>query len=324
MGTYEGLRMIKMVGFPPPASKPYFHWAKGMEKLGDKYIVSDDLDSNIVRDADCYYQTNELKPKFLHGGRADWHGKYLLHIQEAGKPYIVSESEPFRECLGWLRFGWNSYRWCDANWNNENVGPERWNRFESLTGIKFTDWHSPGKNILIMGQKEGDSSLVNIYKAGYASVYDYIADQCRVIRRFTDRPIVIRPHPRNLDRGAKIVTRLLAELDMKDVSMSPNLTRGGSQGGEGLDKDLQEAYCVVTYNSLSGVEAVVRGIPVFALDGGSMAWPVAHKELSQIENLNYDIDLQEWKNKIAYAMWNKQDVQTGECWAHLKEVYFKD
>lgn len=324
MGTYEGLRMIKMVGFPPPASKPYFHWAKGMEKLGDKYIVSDDLDSNIVRDADCYYQTNELKPKFLHGGRADWHGKYLLHIQEAGKPYIVSESEPFRECLGWLRFGWNSYRWCDANWNNENVGPERWNRFENLTGIKFTDWHSPGKNILIMGQKEGDSSLVNIYKAGYASVYDYIADQCRVIRRFTDRPIVIRPHPRNLDRGAKIVTRLLAELDMKDVSMSPNLTRGGSQGGEGLDKDLQEAYCVVTYNSLSGVEAVVRGIPVFALDGGSMAWPVAHTELSQIENLNYDIDLQEWKNKIAYAMWNKQDVQTGECWAHLKEVYFKD
>ena len=48
--------MIKMIGFPPPASKPYFHWAKGMEKVGDQYIVSDDLDSNIVRDADAYKQ----------------------------------------------------------------------------------------------------------------------------------------------------------------------------------------------------------------------------------------------------------------------------
>ena len=55
-----------------------------------------------------------------------------------------------------------------------------------------------------------------------------------------------------------------------------------------------------------------------------MAYPVAHTDLSIIENLNYDIDLQEWKNKIAYSMWNKQDVQTGECWTHLKQVYFKD
>jgi hypothetical protein len=54
-----------------------------------------------------------------------------------------------------------------------------------------------------------------------------------------------------------------------------------------------------------------------------MAWPIAHKELSQIENLNYNIDLQEWKNKIAYTMWNKQEVSSGECWAHLKGVYFK-
>lgn len=316
--------MIKMVGFPPPASKPYFHWAKGMERVGDKYIVCDDLDDPMVAQADCYYQTNELKPKFLHGGRADWHGKYLLHIQNANKPYIVSESEPFRECPGWLRFGWNSYRWNDANWNNDNVGPERWNRFEKATGITFKDWHSPGDYILIMGQKEGDSSLVNIYKSGFESVYDYIAMLCQVIRTFTDRPIVIRPHPRNLDRGAKLVTNLLKETKLKNITMSENCTRGGSQGGDGLDKDLNNAYCVVTYNSLSGVESVVRGIPVFALDGGSMAWPVAHKELSQIEKLNYDIDLQEWKNKIAYSMWNKEDVMSGECWSHLKKVYWKD
>lgn len=316
--------MITMIGFPPPASKLYFGWEKGIAKNGDKFITVKELSDKAIAKADCYYQTNELKPKFLHGGREDWHGKYMVHIQTSCKPYIVSESEPFREHKGWLRFGWNSYRWNDANWNNENVGPERWNRFEKATNIKFTDWHSPGDNILIMGQKEGDSSLVKIYQEGYESIYDWIYDQILQIRKHTDRPVVIRPHPRNLDRGAKLVTNLLREKNLKNVRISENLTRGGSQGGEGLDKDFEEAYCVVTYNSLSGVEAVTRGIPVFALDGGSMAYPVAHHDLTQIEKIKYDIDLQDWKNKIAYAMWNKQDVLSGECWAHLKPVYFKD
>jgi hypothetical protein len=53
-----------------------------------------------------------------------------------------------------------------------------------------------------------------------------------------------------------------------------------------------------------------------------MAYPIAHKDLSQIENLKYDIDLQDWKNKIAYTMWNSKEVHSGECWAHLKSVYF--
>jgi len=315
--------MISMVGFPAPASKLYFGWAGGIERCGDKFTTVDDLKHYDVKRADCFYQTNELKPKFLHGGREEWHGKYMLHIRNSNKPYIVSESEPFREHKGWLRFGWNSYRWNDANWNNDNVGPECWNKFQEATNIKFTDWHSPGDHILIMGQKEGDSSLVKIYEQGYESIYNWIVDQIITIRQYTDRKIIIRPHPRNLDRGVKITTRILDKLDVPNVEISTNLTRGGSQGGKGLDADLANCHCVVTYNSLSGVEAVVKGIPVFALDGGSMVHPVAHHHLKDIENINYDIDLQDWKNKIAYSMWNKKDVQTGECWTHLKGVYFK-
>ena len=89
-----------------------------------------------------------------------------------------------------------------------------------------------------------------------------------------------------------------------------------------LENDLKRAYCVVTYNSLSAVEAVVRGIPVIATNNMSMVWPIAHKDFSQIEALNYNIDLQDWQNKIAYTMWNREEVKGGETWAHLKPVYF--
>ena len=53
-----------------------------------------------------------------------------------------------------------------------------------------------------------------------------------------------------------------------------------------------------------------------------MTYPISHKKLSDIENINYDIDITEWQNQIAYTMWNKQDVLSGETWEHLKPVYF--
>jgi hypothetical protein len=319
---------IKMVGFPAPVSKLYHHWDEGLAKLGDKYIHCDNLLDPEVAAADCFYQTNEIKPKFFTGPRAETHGNVMQYIIDSQKPYIVSESAPFRKHPEFMRFGWWSYKWDLGNFNNDNVDNRRWQRFERLTGTKFKAWSKHGDDIVIMGQKEGDSSLKRLYAAGYKSFYFWVADIVEEIRKYSDRRIIIRPHPRNLLRGIKYSQKALGMLHLKgvdtsDVIVSTNLTQGGNQGGEGLANDLKQAHCVVTYNSLSSVEAVEEGVPVFALDGGSMAHPVAHHDLSQIENLRYDIDLTEWKNKIAYTMWNKEDVSSGECWAHLKGAYFK-
>lgn len=318
---------VKMIGFPPPVSKTYHNWEQGLERHGDEYVHCETLDDPAVLDADCFYQTNELKPKFFHEHRAETHGNLMLHILDSKKPFIVSESAPFRKHPEWLRFGWWSYKWDLGNFNNNNVDDSRWKKFQQATKTTFKDWNSPGDAIVIMGQKEGDSSLRRIYEAGYESYYYWVADQVKEIRKYSDRQIIIRPHPRNLKRGIRYTQKALFMLqkdgvDTSNVVVSDNLTDGGNQGGEGLEADLALAHCVVTYNSLSSVEAVEEGIPVFALDGGSMAWPVAHHDLSQIENLRYDIDLTDWQNKIAYTMWNKEDVQSGDCWAHLKPEYF--
>ena len=317
-----------MIGFPPPVSKPYHNWAQGMAVHGDEYIACESLEDPEVADADAFYQTNELKPKFMHGKRMDAHGKYMIHILESDRPFIVSESAPFRHYPEYMRFGWWSYKWDQGNFNNDDVDRTRWNRFVDDTGCTFKDWQQGSGPIVIMGQKEGDSSLRRMYAAGYDSFYFWVVDQVQEIRKYTDRDIVIRPHPRNLARGVRYTNKALQRLKMEGVNIgkvkiSENLTEGGNQGGEGLAADLKDAYCVITYNSLSGVEAVLEGVPVFAMDGGSMVHPIAHHSYAQIENLSYDIDLTEWQNKIAYTMWNKEDVQSGECWAHLKPVYFK-
>jgi hypothetical protein len=112
-------------------------------------------------------------------------------------------------------------------------------------------------------------------------------------------------------------------MNIKNVQLSDNLVAGGNQGGPGLDADLQQAHCVVTYNSLSGVESVVDGIPTFVGEDGSMVWPVAHKSFSQIENLNYDIDRTQWSYDIMYTQWDNNELASGEAWEHLKPLMFK-
>jgi hypothetical protein len=313
--------MIKMVAFPSPVSKLYYHWDKGLERHGDSIIQLTRKDDYKLVDADCFYQTNERKRKFFKGNRVNTQGQYFDYIIDSKKPFIVSESNPFRQYDGWLRFGWNSYKWTEGNFNNDNVDRDRWNRFEQITGVSFKDWNSPGDYILIMGQKEGDSALNSLYAKGYETSYDWILDVVSEIRKYTDRPIKIRPHPRGLVKGMRQIDSKSFK-DFKNVEVSINVKEGGNQGGEGLEYDLKNAYCVVTFNSLSSIEAATLGIPIFALDDGCMTYPIAHKKLSNIENINYDIDITEWQNKIAYTMWNKEDVRTGETWAHLKPVYF--
>lgn len=314
---------ILMMGFQSPVSKLYYHWDKGLEKHGDTYItISNPVDYSKMIHADSYYQTNLLKPKHSTKGREVNQGNHYQFILDSKKPFIVSESNPFRKYPGWTRFAWWSYKWADANCNNDNVGPERWQAYEKSTGITFKDWNSPGDAIVIMGQKENDSSLVKLYDT-YDSFYDWVLDMIETVRKYSDRPIIVRPHPKNENRNIGRIKECILSKKIKGITISENRSTGGNQGGESLDKDLANAYCVITYNSLSGVEAVEAGIPTFAMDDGSMVWLIAHKDLSQIENLNYNIDLQDWKNKIAYTMWNKEEVSSGECWAHLKGVYFK-
>jgi len=313
--------MVKMVGFHL-VSKNYYGWSEGLKRHGDSYELIKDFDPNAHYEADCFYQTNLLKPKFMHS-RLDQQGIKYMYIRDSKKPFIVSESEPFRDYPGWLRFGWNEYGWEQANCNNENVGRERWNRFETSTGIKFKDWHSPGSDIIIMGQKEGDSALVRLYEQGYKSFYDWVFDIVKQIRKHSDRRIIIRPHPRGLDRGLKNIKRKLLD-KFDNVELSDNIKRGGNRGGESLLSDFQRAHCIITFNSLSAVEAVTNGIPTYALDSGSMIWPIAHQDISKIESLNYNIDITDWQNKIAYTFWNKQDVKSGETWEHLKKVYFNE
>lgn len=296
------------------------HIAAGIRKHGDEYQIAESINDPVAHHADAYLQTNLLKPKYA---KEDGTGAYE-YILRTTKPFLVQESPNFRKYIdgGWQRLGWYSYKWTEGEFGNENSPPDRWNKFEKETGIKFKDWNSPGDKIIFMGQKNGDSSITNLYKNGYKNFTDWMFKTILTVKQYTDREIIIRPHPRGLAHGLKGAQWIVDNIP--GVSISDNITKGGGQGGHGLAADLLQAHCVITYNSLSGIESVEEGIPTFALDNGSMIWPIAHRDLSTIENLDYAIDITQWKYDIAYTQWNTKEQESGESWAHLKPLIFKD
>jgi len=306
--------MINVVGIRGSV-KAVKHITRGIRSHGDDYALADSVDDPVAQEADAFLQTNLLKPKFATVNR---NGPYE-YILNSGKPFLVQESPNFRKYAGtYQRLGWYSYKWTDGVFGNQNSPPDRWQKFERTTGLRIKDWRSPGDKIILMGQKEGDSSIVEIYNQGFKSFTEWMQHTVNEIRKYTDREIIIRPHPRNLNGGIKGAQGIQG----KNIRLSDNLTSGGSQGGEGLEADLKQAYCVITYNSLSGVESVCNGIPTFALNNGSMVWPVTHHDLSQIEHLKYDIDTTQWKYDIAYTQWTSDEQIRGEAWAHLKPLIF--
>ena len=121
----------------------------------------------------------------------------------------------------------------------------------NLLNVQLKSKEINGDDILIACQR-GDS----LQWHGQPTVTDWVASTITKIRKYTDRKIVVRPHPRfpiyNL-QGAIIET--------------PRAIPGSY---DGWDLDYQQYHCVVNHNSGPSVQAVINGVPVIC-DASSLA-----------------------------------------------------
>ena len=293
---------------------------------GEKVYLADSHEDPYLEHADLFVQTNLIKRKFviynIHHGY-----EFILNSK---KPKLVLESPMFRIVYkNWdrsnspkhIRFGWNSYLYDQADYNNKNSPPDRWHKLQKKFNIENKDWKKDGEYILFLCQKPGDSSMNHLFD-NYATYWVWLEDQIKNIRKITDRPIVVRPHILQQGRSVPNIKKIISRY--KNVSLSKNIPTGLTHyGAESLHEDFKNAHCAVTFNSLAGVDAVLDGVPLIALDGGCMALPVAHTKLTDIENLNKNIDKTQWLYDSAYTQWDGNELATGEAWEHLKPNYKK-
>jgi len=128
------------------------------------------------------------------------------------------------------------------------------------------------------------------------SIENWINQQITNVRAVTERPIIVRPHPRS-----PINVKLLPEdVHIETPAMLPNTY-------DSFDMQLN-CHAVVNHNSGPGIQAAIAGIrPI--VDATSLAHPVS-VAFRGIETA-YDIDRSQWLIEMAHTEYTVQELQGG-------------
>lgn len=196
----------------------------------------------------------------------------------------------------------------EADFANQTFDGERWKKLN----IELKPWRSTGDTIIICGQHHRSHQWRN-----NPTMNLWFEQQIDEIRKHTDRPIVIRPHPRNptgFDISKwKNVTKVLPQRDYNTVDDTD------------FKETLKQAWAVVNYSSNPAMMSVFNGIPVFVSEQ-SLCYDVGNTSLSNINNPAMP-DRSNWANKLAYTEWTTEEIKQGLPWQRikkrLKEKYLK-
>ena len=207
--------------------------------------------------------------------------------KEHGGDYLVLERGYFRDRMNYFSLGYNGLNG-RAEFHAENSPPDRWQKH----GVEIKPWKTDGKYILLMGQISGDQSLRAI------NVSNWYKEVIAKVRTLTDMPIFFRPHP-----GAR----------QQETGLDCDRYERGT-----LEEAFGDAYCAITYNSNTGVDAAINGIPIIAIDKGAMGWDMAQHEIS-LDRITPDRT--QWLYDLGYKQWTPKEIANGEAWEHLKKRY---
>jgi len=236
--------------------------------------------------------------------------------ENSGKPVLIREAPVLRMINNgsqtkisfddqWNRFSWNSF-FADEGLHPYDSSYDRWTELSKKYNIEIKDWKRRGDSVLFNLQKDGDSALNRLTYNGI-DYKEYCVEKIKEIKKYTDRPIIIRKHP--LDN---IIAPYLQEI-FTNIKFSEN---------KNLYDDLDRSWCMVTYNSTSCVESSLYGTPTITLDSSAVSWPVSQHSLENIEQ-SHDVDRLEWCKRIAFMQWKGTELEDGYVWKLLKNLIWK-
>lgn len=209
--------------------------------------------------------------------------------KENGNDFLVMERGYVGDRMKFTSMGFNGLN-NRADFHAENMPDDRWDKY--FDGM-MKHWKTEDGYILLIGQVAGDSSIKDrIILTDWLN--EVVAELSKI---YPGKEIVFRPHP----------------LSRQNQNIPGTENSNGS-----LEQDLSGAGLCVTFNSNTGVEAVLAGVPTITMDRGAMAYNVTSHAL--------DVpickpDREQWAYDMAYKQWMMEEIASGEAWEHLKQRY---
>ena len=220
--------------YGPLNSKPIFDaFIKSVRDAGDQVVLNKSTNADVA-----------VIWSVLWRGRMEQYKKIWNEYRSKGLPVIVIEVGGLRRNHS-FKIGINGIN-RDADFANQTFDDKRWPLFKH----KLTPWNPTGEMIVICGQHDASEQW-----KGLPRMEQWIVKQIREIRKYTTRPILVRPHPRNIIQ--------FKESDFENVKL--RLPRRDYKTYDDTDfkMTLERTWAVVNHSSNPAMEAVIRGVPVF-------------------------------------------------------------
>ena len=170
----------------------------------------------------------------------------------------------------------------------QNMGPLIERDFDRLSRLrwKYRKRKNPGENILVCPPSE------KVMKYYGEDINVWMQNTIAKIKKYSDRPIVIRQKP---TRRERVTT-------------------------DTIWNALDDAYCLVTYNSIAASEAILANVPAIAL-APNAASVICETRIEQIEFLQkHPKDLVEtFAAHLSYCQFTSPELRNGTAWRILNE-----
>jgi len=146
---------------------------------------------------------------------------------------------------------------------------------------------------------------------------EWFKDVYKKLRPLTKRKFIVRPHPNHVAAMEKRLDEF--PKDGVEVIIGQKFFKGDEKKYYRFNYQdaLNNCHAVVTHNSTACIDSCIRGIPTFVTSDLALAWPVANKDLSKIENPEYP-DRDQWVYDLGYKQWTEKEVRDGTVFKRFK------
>jgi hypothetical protein len=220
-----------------------------------------------------------------------WHGRMKHNrgvwdtFRNTNRPVVVVE-------VGMLQRGRTWKLGINGTGHNAYYGQDLIPNRAAHLRLEARPWTNSGYNIVIAAQRSDSEQW-----ATQPPTAAWLTETSNTIRKYTDRPILIRPHPR----------QRITDIPGCGIEMPRPIP--GTYDSFDYERCLSTAWAVINHNSGPGSLAVLSGVPAF-VHSSSLAAPVGNLDLSTI-NDPIRPDRTAWLEQLAHTEWYTDEIATG-------------
>lgn len=219
-------------------------------------------------------------------GRMAGNQKIYNWCKKSNTPVMIVEVGNLLRGKSW-RLSLNNINGLGEFSNKENLDPMR---VRKIGTFLKPENHERKNSILIACQHQK-----SLQWEGMPATQRWVQDTVAEIKKYTDKKIIVRPHPRNL-------------FNLKIPGVYMQIPGKIKNSYDDFDIDYNH-HCVVNYNSGPAVQAAIQGTPIICHES-SLAYPVS----DEIKNIDNPVlkDRNKWFLELCHTEWFVDEIASGE------------